>query len=145
MLRISIFIFLLAVIEFAEAQDKNANNIRMFTSARDSSNTAIANHDIDGFARFWYDDFVQVRGNGTHLTGKDTIMATWRQLFNNNPKVAYVRVPSKIIISTNDTLAWETGSWKAYNSYSKGGNYSAMWRKSGNTWKIQSELFVSLF
>jgi len=145
MLRISIFIFLLAAVTFINAQDKNANNIRMIKAARDSSNKAIANHDIDGIARFWYDDFVQVRGNATHLTGKDTIIATWKQLFNSNPKVSYIRTPAKIIISTNDTLAWETGSWKAFNSYSKGGNYSAMWRKSGNTWKIQSELFVALF
>jgi ketosteroid isomerase-like protein len=145
MLRISIFVFLLAGIQFTQAQDKNAENIRLIKSARDSSNKAIAKHDIEGIALFWYDDFVQVRGNASHLTGKDTIIATWKKLFNDNPKVVYVRTPLHIVISANDTLAWENGTWKAFNSYSNGGNYSAMWLKSNHTWKIKSELFVSLF
>jgi hypothetical protein len=41
-------------------------------------------------------------------------------------------------------IAWETGYWVAKNSYSKGGNYAAMWRKFDGVWKLQSELFVSL-
>jgi hypothetical protein len=88
---------------------------------------------------------VLIRGNSSHLTGKDTIVAAWRKLFNDNPTVNYTRVPTQITISNNDTLAWETGTWKAVNSYSKGGNYSAMWKKTNNSWKILAELFVSLF
>jgi hypothetical protein len=49
-----------------------------------------------------------------------------------------------IVISQNDSLAWETGQWTADHSYSHGGNYSAMWRKTGNSWKLAAELFVSL-
>ncbi|MFX5603236.1 hypothetical protein ABTD90_22065, partial [Acinetobacter baumannii] len=75
---------------------------------------------------FWLDDMVLVRGNSTHLTGKDTIVAAWKKLFSENPKVLYIRTPTQIVVSKNDTLAWETGTWKAFNSYSKGGNYSAM-------------------
>jgi hypothetical protein len=41
-------------------------------------------------------------------------------------------------------MAWETGIWTAKNSYSNGGNYSAMWRKIDGIWKLQAELFVSL-
>ena len=108
------------------------------------SNAYIARHDADGMAKSMTDDFVIVRGNSTYLNGKDTIINAWKELFIKNPKVIYVREPSEIIISDNDTLAWETGRWKAMNSYSKGGNYSAMWRKSGNSWKLKAELFVSL-
>ena len=86
-----------------------------------------------------------MRGNSTYLTGKDTIIASWRKLFKDNPNVVYIRTASQIIISTNDTLAWENGTWKAFNSYSNGGNYSAMWRKDNDSWKIVAELFVSLF
>ena len=120
-------------------------DIALIRSLRAASNEAIANHDINKMASFWLDDMVLVRGNSTHLTGKDTIVATWKKLFIENPKVLYVRTPSQIVISNNDTLAWETGTWKAFNSYSNGGNYSAMWKKSDNTWKILAELFVSLF
>lgn len=127
---------------FAQAPDKD---IELIKSLRKSSNEAIANHDIDKLSSFWLKDLVLVRGNSTHLTGKDTITAEWKKLFTDNPKVLYIRTPSQITISTNDTLAWETGTWKAFNSYSSGGNYSAMWKKSNNTWKILAELFVSLF
>ena len=126
------------------AQDKSEKEVALIKSARAASNEAIAKHDIDGISKYWLNDFVQVRGNSTHLSGKDTIIASWKQLFKENPDVAYIRNPSQIIISTNDTLAWETGTWKAIHSYSKGGNYTAMWRKSGNSWMIQAELFVSL-
>ena len=139
-----LFVFFLTF-QLTYAQNKNDKNVELIKSAREASNEAIAKHDIDGISQFWYTDVVQIRGNSTYLSGKDTIVASWNKLFNNNPNVVYIRTPSQIIISTNDTLAWETGTWKAFNSYSNGGNYSAMWRKSNNTWKIQAELFVSLF
>ena len=126
-------------------QNKNDKNVALIKSAREASNEAIAKHDIDGISKFWVNDFVQIRGNSTYLTGKDTIIASWRKLFNDNPNVVYIRTASQIIISTNDTLAWENGTWKAFNSYSNGGNYSAMWRKYNDSWKILAELFVSLF
>ena len=126
-------------------QNKNDKNVALIKAAREASNQAIAKHDIDGLSKFWVKDFVQIRGNSTYLTGKDTIIASWRKLFKDNPNVVYIRTASQITISTNDTLAWENGTWKAFNSYSNGGNYSAMWRKDNDSWKILAELFVSLF
>ncbi len=96
-------------------------------------------------SKYWLDDLVLIRGNSSHLAGKDTIVAAWKKLFNEYPKVNYIRIPTQITISNNDTLAWETGTWKAFNSYSNGGSYSAMWKKTNNSWKILAELFVSLF
>lgn len=119
--------------------------IEIIKSLRAASNKAIAKHDIDALSKYWLDDMVLIRGNSSHLTGKDTIVAAWRQLFNDNPTVVYTRTPTQIMISKNDTLAWETGTWKAINSYSHGGKYSAMWKKTNHSWKILSELFVSLF
>ena len=107
-------------------QNKNNKNVELIKSAREASNQAIAKHDIDGISKFWVNDFVQIRGNSTYLSGKDTIIASWRKLFKDNQNVVYIRTASQIIISTNDTLAWENGTWKAFNSYSNGGNYSAM-------------------
>jgi ketosteroid isomerase-like protein len=140
-----IFVFsLLLLFRFLPAQEIKQDNIAIIKSLRAASNAAIAKHDVEGISKYWLNDFVQVRGNATYLTGKDTIIASWKKLFNDNPKVLYVRTASQIIISTNDTLAWETGTWKAFNSYSNGGNYSAMWRNINGSWKLQAELFVSL-
>jgi hypothetical protein len=73
------------------------------------------------------------------------IIAAWKELFHANPTVLYIRKPSNIVVGDNGIMAWETGTWTAQNSYSKGGNYSAMWRKTDSTWKLQAELFVSLY
>ena len=139
-----LFVFFLTC-QLTYGQSKNDKNVELIKSAREASNQAIAKHDIDGISKFWVNDFVQIRGNSTYLSGKDTIIASWRKLFKDNPNVVYIRTASQIIISTNDTLAWENGTWKAFNSYSNGGNYAATWRKSNGSWKIVAELFVSLF
>ena len=139
-----LFVIFLAC-QLTYGQNKNDKNVELIKAAREASNQAIAKHDIDGLSKFWVKDFVQIRGNSTYLTGKDTIIASWRKLFKDNPNVVYIRTASQITISTNDTLAWENGTWKAFNSYSNGGNYSAMWRKDNDSWKILAELFVSLF
>ncbi|MES1217353.1 MAG: nuclear transport factor 2 family protein [Bacteroidota bacterium] len=130
--------------QFLVAQNNKQQDIATIKEARATSNKAIAAHDVSGISKYWLDDFVQIRGNASYLTGKDTIIATWKELFATNAKVSYVRNPTEIIISDNDTLAWETGKWIGINTYSKGGNYSAMWRKKDNLWKIQAELFVAL-
>lgn len=144
MRRILLTICCFSLFHWLVAQTAN-KDIALIRSLRAASNEAIAKHDINKMSGFWLDDMVLVRGNSTHLTGKDTIVAAWKKLFSENPKVLYIRTPTQIVVSKNDTLAWETGTWKAFNSYSKGGNYSAMWKKTDNTWKILAELFVSLF
>jgi ketosteroid isomerase-like protein len=125
------------------AQTKNAD-IEMIKSYRASSNAAIAAHNVNGISKFWLDDFVQVIGRGTYQTGKENIAASWKALFDSNAQVSYVRNPEEIIISDNDTLAWENGKWIGVNTYSKGGNYAAMWIKRNGVWMLKAELFVSL-
>jgi ketosteroid isomerase-like protein len=134
---------LLFIVQFGHAQKEDG--VAIIKKQRAASNVAIAKHDVDGIAKYWLPDFVQVRGNATYLVGKDTIISTWKELFRTNPGVSYIRNPTEIIISTNDTMAWEKGKWIGIKSYSKGGNYSAMWRKVNKEWKIQAEVFVSLY
>jgi ketosteroid isomerase-like protein len=124
---------------------KNTDQAAIIKSKRTASNAAIAKHDLEGISKYWLPDFVQVRGNATYLTGKDAVTNSWIELFKTNPSISYVRNPSEIIISKNDTLAWEKGKWIGIKSYSKGGNYSAMWRKKDNEWMLQAEIFVSLY
>jgi pimeloyl-ACP methyl ester carboxylesterase/ketosteroid isomerase-like protein len=112
--------------------------------ARTTSNEAIARQDADGIVRDMLPDYSIVTGRGQHRQGKDTLRAFWQQTFKIMPGVSYLRTPVSIVISSNDSLAWEEGYWTAEHSYSKGGNYSAMWRKTGASWKLASELFVAL-
>jgi ketosteroid isomerase-like protein len=140
---ICLFFFLFCFFAVS-AQTASQTDIAAIREKRESSNLAIAAHDVDGIAKHWLADFVQVRGNSAHLTGKDKVVAAWRQIFRDNPKIVYVRNPSEILVSEDGLLAWEAGKWVAFNSSSKGGNYSAMWKKAGGQWKLQAELFVGL-
>ncbi len=113
-------------------------------AARTASNEAIARRDADGIVRDMLTDYSIVTGRGQHLQGKDSLREFWRETFKSIPGVSFIRTPVSIVVSGNDSLAWETGYWTAEHSYSKGGNYSAMWRRSGDSWKLASELFVAL-
>jgi len=144
MKNIFLLLLLLFFTHIGSAQN-TINQAAIIKAQRTASNAAIARHDVEGIAKYWMPDFVQVRGNATCMTGKDAIKKSWSDLFTSNPEVSYIRNPSEIIISKNDTLAWEKGKWIGIKSYSKGGNYSAMWRKINNEWKIQAEIFVSLY
>src|SRR5437870_5475315 len=106
MKKFSTSIFLVLSVHVALAQVNKQDQIRKISNARAASNKAIVAHDVNGISRYWVSDFVQVRGNASHLTGKDTIISIWKQLFAANPKVSYIRNPAQIIISDNDTLAW---------------------------------------
>lgn len=143
MTRCLLFLALILSVQLVFAQNNN-QDIAAIKSSRLASNQAIAKHDIDGISKYWLPDFVQTIGRGISTTGKETVIAGWKDLFKTNKTVAYVRTPTTITVGDNRIMAWETGTWVARNSYSKGGNYSAMWRKINGVWMLQAELFVSL-
>ncbi len=144
MFKYLIILTLLFPVQLVFAQNSQQGDVAVIKASRAASNAAIARHNIDGISKYWLSDFVQTIGRGTTLRGRDTIIAGWKALFKTNKTVVYVRTPITITIGDDGKMAWETGTWTAKNSYSKGGNYSAMWRKIDTTWKLQAELFVSL-
>lgn len=124
---------------------QNIKEEELIRKARQHSNEAIAKRDIEGISKFWLDDFLIIRGSGVIVIGKEASKADWVKGFKETPQVYYVRIPSEIIISKNNAyLAWESGNWKGFNTYSKGGRYSAQWKKKEGEWKLQAELFVAL-
>lgn len=113
--------------------------------ARQASNEAIARQKVDAVAAFWWEDYVVIRGSGVVTAGKDANVADWKHMFAETPQTRFERMPSEIIISRNNPeLAWESGQWKGFNTYSAGGRYSAQWKKKNGQWKLQAELFVAL-
>jgi ketosteroid isomerase-like protein len=117
----------------------------LIRSARKTSNEAIARQDVEGFSKFWLDDYVVIRGSGVIEQGKEANKANWMKIFKEAPQTKFERFPSEIIISKNNPdLAWESGEWKGFNTYSSGGRYSAQWKKKDGEWKLQAELFVAL-
>jgi len=143
MVKLILIFTLVSLFQPLAGQDKE-QEMSIIKSLRTASNESIAKRDMDGISRHWLEDFVIIRGNGSHLTGKDTIVGMWKEFFKTNPDVSFVRNPTEISINHLNLMAWETGTWIGINSYSQGGNYSAMWRKIDGVWKLQAELFVAL-
>lgn len=138
-----LFTILLMSCQLAFSQTKNEEE--SIRKARQTSNEAIARQDIDGISKFWLDDYLVIRGSGTIEQGKEANIINWKALFKEAPKTAFERFPSEIIVSKNNPdLAWESGEWKGFNTYSKGGRYSAQWKRKDGEWKLQAELFVAL-
>jgi ketosteroid isomerase-like protein len=124
---------------------QNITEEDLILKARQYSNEAIAKGDIESISKYWLDDFLIVRGSGVIVIGKEASKADWIKGLKETPQAYYERIPSEIIISkTNPELAWESGNWKGFNTYSKGGRYSAQWKKKEGEWKLQAELFVAL-
>ncbi len=142
MKKILITIFLISI-QFAWSQ--NQNDEELIRKSRKSSNEAIEKRDVEGIIKFWLDDYLVIRGSGVIEQGKEANKINWLKTFKDTPKTYFERIPSEIIISKNNPdLAWESGLWKGFNTYSKGGRYSAQWKRKDGEWKIQAELFVAL-
>ena len=138
-------LFTIFFISFQFAYSQNQNDEELIRKARQSSNEAIAKRDVEGITKFWLDDYVVIRGSGVIEHGKETNKTNWRRIFKETPKTYFERISTEIIISKNNPdMAWESGVWKGFNTYSKGGRYSAQWKKKDGEWKIQAELFVAL-
>ena len=130
---------------FQATYSQTATDEELISKARQTSNEAIARQDVEGISKFWLDDYVVIRGSGAVEQGKEANRASWRKIFKETPQTYFERIPSEIIISKNNPdLAWESGEWKGFNTYSKGGRYSAQWKKNDGEWKLQAELFVAL-
>ena len=138
-----LFTILFMSFQFAFSQTKNEEEL--IRKARQTSNEAIARQEVDGISKFWLDDYLVIRGSGVIEQGKEANVANWRRLFKENPQIYFERFASEIVISKNNPdLAWESGEWKGHNTYSKGGRYSAQWKRKDGEWKLQAELFVAL-
>ena len=138
-----LFAILFMSFQFAFSQTKNEEEL--IRKARQTSNEAIARQDVDGISKFWLDDYLVIRGSGLIEHGKEPNKANWSRIFKETPQTYFERIPSEIIVSKNNAeLAWESGEWKGFNTYSKGGRYSAQWKKKDGEWKLQAELFVAL-
>ena len=142
-MKIIIATFLYFIIQSMSAQTQADEEF--IRHARRESNEAIARRDLAGISKFWLDDFVIIRGNGSIEIGKERSSASWKEMVEKTPQVYFERIPSEVIVSkSNPNMAWESGTWKGFNTYSKGGRYSAQWKKKDGEWKLQAELFVAL-
>lgn len=115
-------------------------------SIRNASNLALKSYNNEKVLSYLTDDVLTTTGNGTLLSGKKALA---NYISNGGEsKMYWIRDTKEIVVNEKRGLAWENGIWNAYDP-EKGshsiinGNYSAMWTKESDGWKIKSQLFVS--
>ena len=117
-------------------------------TARAHSNRSIARRNLLGVADSLAENFVAIIGDGTFVPTRAAYLKLFKQGFDA-PKTSltYERIPDRIDVSTDASQASEQGQWIATDATNKTaftGTYSAMWQHINATWKIRSELYVTL-
>ncbi|WP_461128740.1 YybH family protein [Spirosoma aerophilum] len=128
------------------AQTSDEASIR---TLRAESNKAILAHDLSGFGQTMLPSIEVTRGSGSHVSGRDSVLASVAIQFKDPTFLGYVRFTDSIQVSTIAPLAAEHGHWTGRFKRPDGiqtitGTYLSMWSKTEQGWKIRSELFVSL-
>jgi ketosteroid isomerase-like protein len=144
---IALFAGLCGVRPCASQQGPDQYQIR---SLRAQSNQAIARQDVPGIVSFLDNEFQITTGNGRLLSGRAGMERAFVEQFAQFEDAAYVRTPESVEVASSAPFASEAGtwvgSWTAPDGVVRtGGSYAAYWRKVGGTWRIRSELFVTLF
>ena len=131
-----------------------ASEIETIRDLRLAHNRAIRDRDLDAIARLFEDDIHVTSGIGIHVVGRDAYRDAYEQDFRALDDVVYTRLPDEIQLSSVETglaerIAAESGTWTGSFVTPRGpaqmrGVYTAMWRKRGGRWRINSEIFVSL-
>jgi ketosteroid isomerase-like protein len=116
-------------------------------AARARSNAAIAAHDATGIASHWLPDVHIVTSTSAQASGLDANRERMAQQFQRRRDTVYVRTPVAVEVMALWAVASERGSWTGRWTEPDGvveiaGTYLAQWRKTGDGWRIQAELFV---
>jgi hypothetical protein len=148
----SIITVAVAAILFGELARSDAGSDKEEIAAiRAESNEAIQRHDAEGIVILLDDQYQINTGSGLLSHGdREAEKENWAELFSERDDVVYVRTPTRIEVSSYLPRAAEfgdwVGNWTTENGpIEVGGSYSASWRKVDGNWKIQSEIFVTLF
>ena len=115
------------------------------------SNEAIRKHDAASIVASFDQTYQITTGSGKLFhDSPEKEEELWTEIFTESPDVIYVRTPSKIEVSAYLARAAESGNWVGNWTTEKGrievgGSYFASWLKVDGSWKIQSEMFVTLY
>lgn len=138
-----LFLLLSGSLQMANAQKDTAAE-QYIRAARTTSNAAIAKKDIAGVAKFWKDDFVEISSDGSLISGKETVVADWKNMFEKDPSIRFERQFGTIEFTRGGTVALEKGILIYTSPYNYKGYYTALWRKVDGVWVTQMENFVSI-
>ncbi len=121
---------------------------------RAAFNRAIAEGDAAAIGPMLARDCVMVTGTDSAvIAGRVAQVKIWARDFAAPGRLVpgrlvYVRLPSEIIVSPVEPIAFERGEWHGSeapgDAPAASGLYTAKWREVGSQWVIEAEVFVTL-
>ncbi len=118
-------------------------------SRRAAFNRSLADADLAAIGPILAPNVVLVTGTDSAvISGRKAQLQAWKREFSAQHRIVYVRTPNMIVTSPVEPIAHEQGKWRGTLSSTGellvSGNYSAKWRKIGQDWVIEAEIFVTL-
>lgn len=116
---------------------------------RAAFNAALASRDLAAIHHFLAPNAILVTGTDSALlVGSKAQLSAWKREFGAADRTIYVRMPVTITMSPVEPIAFEYGDWKGVsagtNDVRATGTYTAKWRRSGQGWMIEAELYLTL-
>ncbi|GAB3768090.1 hypothetical protein GCM10028818_01920 [Spirosoma horti] len=144
-----LFVGLVPLYSLAQGGAESKADERLIRALRLQSNEAIQARNLAGFGQTMRADIDVTRGSGSHVSGRDSVLASVSVQFRDKSFLGYVRMTDSVQVSTSAPLAAEQGHWVGRFQRPDGiqtitGVYLTMWQKDSEGWRIRSELFVSL-
>jgi len=117
--------------------------------ARAAFNRALATRDLPAIGTLLAEQVVLITGSDSALiSGRKAQMQAWKREFAASPITTYVRLPTTITLSPVEPIALEHGTWHGTHEGETApwasGSYAAKWRRLGDRWLIEGELYVTL-
>lgn len=121
-------------------------DIQIIREQRRRFNEAIAARDTRKLDACWLPDIHISTSAGQPIIGRAEYQRAFESFFAMPDFIAFIRTSGMIVVSEDEHTAAEVGTWQG--RWRKGpeqhGQYMASWRKEGNRWLIQAELYVPL-
>lgn len=116
---------------------------------RAAFNRALAEADLAAIGPILAPNVVLVTGSDSAvIAGRKAQLLAWKREFGAQSRMVYERTPDTIVASPVEPIALEHGKWRGISSTCgevlASGDYSAKWRKVGEDWMIEAEIFITL-
>jgi ketosteroid isomerase-like protein len=116
---------------------------------RAAFNRALADGDLAAIGAFLAPEVVLVAGTDSALiTGRKAQLLAWKREFAAAERSIYTRTPGTITLSPVAPIAFEQGQWQGVAAQGgavlASGDYTAKWRRLGDDWVIEAELYLTL-
>lgn len=116
---------------------------------RAAFNRALAEADLPVIGQILSPDAILVTGTDSAvIAGRKAQLQAWKREFSARPRTLYTRSTETVIASAVEPIAMEHGRWcgvaEGEDAVMASGTYAAKWRRSGQSWMLVAEIFVTL-